>query len=263
MTIHIGRVSLRTPRDVEVVRRNTLDSGRLVTGYENPLNNAIGSRGYMLNGLQIGAAADSDMEALDLEAARLGAVYCSDDSAAPAVSAGYYALNDLSAKKPRGAPGARPWSATLWQVPMPFMVRQAEADNVAGADAADVTADEGNRVDYVTTGAYAGVLRPRGIAAAEPLNMPAGNYRATLRAWAVATGTAQARWLLTDLAGATLATGAAVTVATIGGWAYYDLGILALPQANTAANWYDLEVRDTVNAGSTVRLDALIIRPTV
>lgn len=261
MTLKLGRLTLSTPMDVQPVGRNTVDAGHAATGQGNPCVVAWDADAYMLTGRETGATAQATLLAALLERRRFGSVYVLEDSVNPVIPEGYYSIESLEATRPRGAPSRIPWNLSLASTPLPQVCRQAHSDNVAGADTLDVTADEGTRVDYVTTGAYAAVLHPYGVAGAEAVNLPAGSWKIMLRAYGVTTATAQVRGKLLSAAAAVLATGSDITITPAGAWTDFDLGTLVVPQANDRANWYSVEVRDVTNPGSTVRLDRLYLLP--
>lgn len=250
MATTIGRVTLTTPMGVPF---NVAD----------PDSPSIGGPSYVdaygLHGRETGSGAQATMDLLLRELKRMGALYCTDaDTLFPA---GYYRLKgNGSGEKPSGSPRTRPWDVQLLSTPRPRLVtRQAEDDNVAGVDTADTSgdADEDSKVDYTTTNAYAAVLQPRTAAGAEAVNLPQGTWRVVLRAYALTTATAQARWILESSGGSVLATGADITLGTAGGWKDYDLGTLAVPAANHKANWYRVEVKDVTNPASHVYLDRI------
>lgn len=218
-------------------------------------------RGFTVVGRETGTLSQTKMAALEKDLVRVGDLYVEDDDAL--VPSGYYRVRG-GYVKPQGSPYRRPWNLDLLDANRaPFVTRQAEDDRDAAAGS--VTTDNSGDVDedayvsYTTTGSYADVLDPRTVSGAEKVNLPAGAWRLTLRAYPVTTATAQARWLLTDATGGALATGSDVTLAPAGAWREFDLGALTLPSANHRACWYEVEVQDTVNPGSTVRLDRVRI----
>jgi hypothetical protein len=249
MATRIGRVSLRTP--------NRIGYRRLPA--ESPsVNGPWWEHGYALDGRSLGATAQTVMDALEQEGRRYGAVYVEDDDSL--IPAGYYRLETDDYEKPPGAPNKRPWTVLLRRKTRHPVTRQAEDDNVAGADAADLDADEGKRVDYPPGAAFVAVLDPRNVVGAEKVNLPTGKWGAILRCYAVSTVTVEVRWKLHASDGALLATGSTKTLGAADTWTELDLGDLTIPSANDGANWYSVEVRDPTNAND-LRLDRLCIVP--
>lgn len=261
MTLKVGRASLTTPRDINTVRRNTIDEGALAHGLSNPALVANGSRGFIMNGLADGTDSQANMDAADLEAARLGAVYLVDDSAVPALPAGYYAIEDFNYDRPRGAPRRRVWRLQVTTVQLPLVVRQGESDNVAGADTADSTADEALKVVYTPTTSEVLVLDPRNVAGAEALNLPAGTYKVIARVYQVTNTSAKFRFTTTQTDGTTITAGAQVAIGAAGAWTDLDLGSFTISSTYAGANWYKLEVQGVAAELGDTWIDRLIIAP--
>lgn len=261
MSTKIGRVTLTTPLDISVTARRNNETVAAPTGKMTPGFVSAGGPMYRLEGRQIGSTAQAELDALMVEARRLGSVYVSDtDSLIPS---GWYELGPPEYQKPGGAPRKRPWTLEVEGTDAPWIVRQAEDDLVAGVDTADTSGDveEDAYVDYTTTGSYADVLRPFSVAGAEAINLPQGTWRMLARMYAVTTATAQARWKTEDDAGATLATGSDITVTPAGAWTDFDMGTLTVAAADHKDNWYSVQVKDVTNPGSHVRIDRVWILP--
>lgn len=261
MTMKVGRVSLRTAERVRPMRRNAMDEGRNAAGSSNPAKTGTGPRGYAIRGSEQGTTSQSLVDALDKEAARPGSVYVTDDNTVTPIPAGYYVMADFNPEYPGGAPRVRPYDFTLWESPMPFVCRQAESDNVAGADVADYTADEGYHVAYTPTTAEVVVLQPGQVAGAEALNLPAGSYKVIARVYQVTNSSAKLRWGLRDGADVQIIEGAQVAVGAADQWVDVDLGTLTVTQTYDRSNWYHVKVQGVAGELGDVRIDRLLLYP--
>jgi hypothetical protein len=261
MTMKIGRVSLRTPERVRPVRRNSVEDAKLLTGFSNPAKTGVGARGFMVHGSEQGTNAQTLIDALDKEAARIGSIYIIDDSGPAALPAGYYLIADFQPEYPSGAPRYRPYDLTLWESPAPVVIRQGEDDNSAGSDIADATADEGFHCAFTPTTADSVLLRPGSFAGTEAFNLPAGNYRCIARVYQVTNNSALFRWSIRDGSDNLITDGAQVAIGAADQWVDLDLGVLAVPQANDRSNWYSLKVQGIAAQLGQVRVDRLIFYP--
>lgn len=239
MSLAIGRCTLTTPQDVDYQTRNPGEPG---------IAGPFTEDAYALRGREAGAGAAAAMVALALEARRFEAVYCSESNAI--FPSGYYRVDQGAGYRvPRGAPTRKPWNFALVRKERPVIVRHAYSDNVAGADTADVDADEALKTVYTAAAGEVLVVDPRNVAGAEPLNLPAGDWKLLARVQSRTTVTQKFRAKLTDLAGAAIATGAQVTVGAgnQSAWTLLDLGTLMVPTANDKANWLTLSVQANVD----------------
>lgn len=243
------------------MRRNVIDEGALAIGIANPALISTGSRGYLLDGLNDATTSQTTMDAVDLEAQRQGAVYCTDDSAVPAIPAGYYAVEAFTYERPRGAPRRRTWHLQLTVVTSPLIVRQAESENVTGADTADATADEASKTVYTPTTGEVLVVDPRNVAGAEALNLPLGTYRVIARVYQVTNSSAKWRLKTTKLNGTVITSGAQVAIGVAGAWTDLDLGTFTITATDAGANWYEIHIQGTAAQLGDTWTDRIIIAP--
>lgn len=261
MTLKVGRVSLTTPTSVPYTKRNTVDDGRSPSGMPSPARVGSGVHAYRLDGRETGSSGQTTMDSLVTEGDRFGSVYVTEDSSPAVIAAGYYAIEGVSYSKDPGAPKRRKWSLNLTQTPMPLVCRQAENDNVTGADTADSTADEALKTVYTPTTSEVLVLDPRNVAGAEALNLPAGSWRIIARVYQVTNNDAKFRFKTTKLDGTVLVTGSQVAIGAAGAWTDLDLGTFAVAQADDKANWYTLGVQGVAAHLGDTWIDRLYLLP--
>lgn len=255
MTITIGRGTLNTPTG------EALGSGPAVV--RQTLTSGLDSQ-YALQGNERGTSgtptlAQDRMNVLEKDLLRAGALYCtSSDSLFPS---GYYVVTG-GYSKDRGRPRVRKWRLRLRKALLPIVARQAEDDNISGVDTDESllrAAEEGFSVVYTATTTETAVLRPRSVGGAEALNLPAGTYRMSVRFTTAPSVSILVRGRLTDLAGTTISPDGA-QVAPDGTQLVVDLGLFTVPQANTAANWYEL-LLDRTSSTESVRIDSVQLVP--
>lgn len=258
MSLKVGRVTLRTPDSVDPSVPRSIATESTPTGTIRGSFVAAGLDEYRITGKNQGTGAQAIMDALVKEGKRRGSMYCEDSDTL--IPAGYYELRAPEYRKPPGRPKVRPWSLELEATDEPWITRQAEDDNVAGADTADPDADEGSKVVYTATAVETAVLQARTAANAEKVNLPAGSWRFIARVQARTTTTQRFRARTTDLAGATLVSGAQVTVTAADTWTDLDLGTITVAAANDKANWVELLIQANVDLND-VWIDRLYILP--
>lgn len=251
MTLKLGRCSLSTPQDVPFDRRGARDQGIAGPFYE---------KGYQLRGIEAGSGAQALMDALEKEGQRFGDVYVAETNSL--VPSGYYRVEDVHYEKPRGAPRYRPWTATISKRERPLVVRQAEDDNVDGADTADVTAEEALKVVYTAAAGEVDVLKPKDVVGAEAFNLPAGDWKFIARVQSRTTVTQKFRIKTTQLDGTALVNGAQVTVGAgnADAWVDVDLGTITVAAADDKANFYKLTVQANADLND-VWIDRLRVVP--
>lgn len=236
MTFKVGRMTLSTPQDVPFDSHEEDEAG--VAG-------PFRARGYVLRGLEDGASAQATMLVLEKESLRWGDVWVEESNSL--IPSGHYRILPGGAgyEKPRGAPRRRPWTLTLKHRPQPVICRQAEDDNVTGADTDDVTAEEASKVIYTASAGETDVLKPKDVAGAEAFNLPAGTWKILARVQSRTTVTQKFRLKTTKLDGTSIADGAQVTVGAgnADAWVDIDLGSFTIAAADHLANWFKLTVQ--------------------
>jgi len=249
MTLKVGRVSLKDYAKLARPVPRRVDRDMDLLGFATARTGEYGLREFDVQGLESGAPAtiDATMDALVKEGQRYGAVYVVDDYAK--IPEGWYELEDVDVGDVRSG-SYREWQFGLVPAAPPFVVRQAEDDNVAGSDTAELDADEAKKVAYTCTASNVLVLDPRNVAGAEKFNLPYGDWRVKARAYPVSTATVKLQAKLTDLTGAAIATGSQVVVTPADAWKEVDLGKLTVPKANDKANWYEVYVQDPTNVNA-------------
>jgi hypothetical protein len=252
MALKVGRVTLSDPLGITFKRRTAERPGVGGPFYE---------KGFVVRGREASATAQTTMDSLELESFRYGHVYVADDNSN--IPTGWYRLEDVDYEKPSGKPKLRPWALSIIKKELPIVQRQAQNDNVAGADTADVDADEDLKVVYTPTTSDVVVLRPRTVSGAEAVNLPSETYKAVMRVRSTGGFTSQKyRWRLTNTGGTVLATGSQRTASVSDAWTEVDLGALTVPSANDKANWYEVLVQGVTGELGAVWLDRLRIFPT-
>lgn len=232
MTLRIGRATLSAPQAVPYDRR-----GAAGAGVAGPLH----EKGFRVAGLERGSASQTSMDSLEKEALRLGDVWCQDSDAA--IPSGHYRIEDAAYVKPSGSPKARTWDFTLVKKDRPVIHRQAEDDNVAGADTADATCEEATKVVYTATAGEVDVLKPLDVAGYESLNLPAGEWKFIARVQSRTTATQKFRVKVVAIDGTVLSTGSQATAGVADAWVEVDLGSFTVADADSGANAYKLTVQ--------------------
>lgn len=257
MALRIGRVQVTRIADpVPIVQREYETRGVV----RRPRFMGAQPTAWSLRGLESGASAAQKMLDLARELQRPDSVYVKDDNSD--LAEGYYELL-------RGQPGrvvplgdatkGYDWRLELQEQPDPVIWRQGEADlNAAsgtGSTLTDRTAMEALVAKWVSPGtSEVVVLNPRTLSSPEPFNLPEGTWKCVARVMSVTVFTQLYRWRLVDLTGATIASGLQVSVSEAGKFLDLDLGNIAVPAANHAANWPVLLVQ-TAAGSQEVRVD--------
>lgn len=252
MSLRVGRVTLSDPLNVPY-RRSDADDESIAGPYREKM--------FVLDGRNQGSTAQATMDLLERESLRVGAMWCESDNAD--FPSGQYLLEDADYEKPSGRPEGRPWNVTIRKKDRFYVTRQAEDDNVAGLDTADLDADEASKIVYTPTTSEVLILDPRNVAGAEKLNLPAGSWKLIARVYAVTNVSQKFRWKVTATDGTVLATGAqvAVGVGNNDAWMELDLGNLTVPNANDKANWFELHVQGVAAELGNVWLDYVRLVP--
>lgn len=261
MVLTIGRATLAGPNEIRRIRRRSKSMVEGAQGLSYPSTTTRTTKEYSLRGRDQGTSVDANQgidraDKLEREGGRWGSVYVTDTFTQ--VPEGYYELGDVEVENPSGRPKGRRWTFTLSQQPIPNIARQAEDDNIAGADTADVDAEEESKVAYTPTVSEVVVLQPRIVAGAEKLNLPKGSWRLVARVYANTTTTVKFRGRLTNIAGATIDDGAQLGPTIVNGWQEVDLGVFTVVSADHKANWYEVLVQDPTNT-NPVWIDRIYI----
>lgn len=249
MTLKVGRLSLSAPRSIPFDRH-----GAEFAGVAGPLY----EKGFMFRGFEQGSLAQGLMDSLEKESLRKGDLYITDTDGN--IPSGYYHLEDAGYDKPGGMPMGRHWSLSVLRRDRPYIIRQAEDDNVDGTDTQDTGAEEAVKVVYTATAGEVDVLKPRDVAGGEAFNLPSGDYRFIARVQSRTTVSQKFRVKTTALDGTVLTTGTQVTAPVADAWVDLDLGTFNIPDANHESNWYKLTVQANADL-NPVWLDRLRVVP--
>lgn len=251
----VGRVTLRTPNDVESMDSVPMEDERNALGESHPVDTGRDAQAWRVTCTESDASANATVESLLKEKGR--DLYV-DDSTDALLASGYYKFKPGASlvRKMRGAPTRREFDFVLTEQDWPEIVREAEDDNVAGTDTTDKDRSNKKVVRYTPTAVEVLVLDPRNVAGAEKVNLPQGTHR--IQALVKGKTTTRLRVKTTKTDGTQITNGSQVSPAANDAWGVVTLGDFTIAAADAGANWYELRVDDPT-ATDPIDIDYVII----